>query len=256
MAKKKIVILMYHKLSQTADDNNYTVSSEVFENQIRYLHDNHFQTLIPEEIPFVPQYKNEKFILITFDDGFETDFTVAYPILKKYGFKGISFVTTSFLGKNNYMSWEQVRKLQEGGFSIQSHTHTHALFGLLDEVSIIQELKFSKALLKQHLGIEATALAIPGGNYSRNIQKLALHNGYKYIFNSKPIINKLASNSINHLLGRIVITQKISLNLFKKIVELDILIYTKSQLQYSAKKIVKKIIGTESYYSIWKQYFK
>ena len=67
----------------------------------------------------------EKPILLSFDDTDLDQYTVAFPEMKKYGFKGIFFIMTVSLGRPHYMSREQVRNLSDEGNTIGSHTWDH-----------------------------------------------------------------------------------------------------------------------------------
>jgi peptidoglycan/xylan/chitin deacetylase (PgdA/CDA1 family) len=64
-------------------------------------------------------------IMLTFDDTDLDQFTVAYPEMKKYGFKGVFFIMTVSLGRPHYMSKDQVRQLSDEGHVIGSHTWDH-----------------------------------------------------------------------------------------------------------------------------------
>lgn len=79
------------------------------------------QPRIPKEIYEL----NEPLVVISFDDATETDYTIAYPELKKRGLKGTSYVTTSFVGRKGYLSWDQLRSLSDDGWDIQCHSYQH-----------------------------------------------------------------------------------------------------------------------------------
>jgi peptidoglycan/xylan/chitin deacetylase (PgdA/CDA1 family) len=63
--------------------------------------------------------------MLTFDDTDLDQFTVAYPEMKRYGFKGVFFIMTVSLGRKHYMSRDQVRQLSDEGHAIESHTWDH-----------------------------------------------------------------------------------------------------------------------------------
>jgi peptidoglycan/xylan/chitin deacetylase (PgdA/CDA1 family) len=67
-------------------------------------------------------------VVLTFDDSVKSHFTVARPILLKYGFGATFFITEGFAfktDKTNYMTWEEIRRLQDDGFEIGNHTRDH-----------------------------------------------------------------------------------------------------------------------------------
>jgi len=248
-------VLMYHNICEGKPQNSYAIPNESFEEQMHYLSQNGFKTITPDEIAGLEETSGKKYLIITFDDGYETDLTLALPILTKYGFKGVSFVTTGLLGTNNYMNWEQIYKLKKKGFSIQSHTHTHPLLKSLSDVMIKQELAISKKTIEDKLKTEVTCLSLPGGSYSKEAKEIALSQGYRYIFNSNPAINIINDRTINFL-GRIPITYKVSLEKFKKIVNLDNKTISQLKLSYSIKNIIKTCLGEERYYNLWSQHNK
>ena len=83
----KLSVLMYHKISPVKDDQNkYVISKNEFERQMAYLKQKNYEIMIPEELGNGTLVGSRK-VMITFDDGHETDFTVALPILQKNRFR-------------------------------------------------------------------------------------------------------------------------------------------------------------------------
>ena len=69
-----------------------------------------------------------RLVVLTFDDSVKSHFTVARPILKKYGFGATFFITEGFnfrTNKADYMSWSEIRALYDDGFEIGNHTLDH-----------------------------------------------------------------------------------------------------------------------------------
>ena len=101
----KVVVLNYHKIDRM--NISLSVLPEDFEAQMRYLSENNYHTITPDEL-----YESlsgnlelpENPVLITFDDGYADNYRNAYPILKKYGFKATIFVISSFLGSEEHTS--------------------------------------------------------------------------------------------------------------------------------------------------------
>lgn len=70
----------------------------------------------------------DKLVVLTFDDASKSHFTVARPLLKKYGFGATFFVTEGFdftTNKRDYMSWQEIAQLHRDGFEIGNHTRDH-----------------------------------------------------------------------------------------------------------------------------------
>ena len=70
----------------------------------------------------------DRLVVLTFDDSVKSHYTVARPILKKYGFGATFFITEGFTFKTNktaYMTWDEIRQLHDDGFEIGNHTRDH-----------------------------------------------------------------------------------------------------------------------------------
>ena len=73
-----------------------------------------------------------KKILLTIDDGFQSFYDNAWPVLKKKNIPFILFISTAYVGKNGYMNWEQIKEIEKSGLGIiGNHSHTHEY--LVDE---------------------------------------------------------------------------------------------------------------------------
>jgi len=64
-------------------------------------------------------------VMLTFDDSHESHFSIAAPILEKYGFRGVFFIMTVCIGKKKYLTAEQIKSLAEKGHAIECHTYDH-----------------------------------------------------------------------------------------------------------------------------------
>lgn len=127
MAKKQVPVLCYHRLENGRNDD-YNVSPAQFDAQMKILADSGYKTVSADQLYNYLAYNQplpEKPIVISFDDTRLEHFTVADPILKKYGFKGLYFIMTISIGKKNYMSKEQIAELAKAGNDIGSHTWDH-----------------------------------------------------------------------------------------------------------------------------------
>lgn len=104
---------------------------------------------------------NQKVVILTFDDGYKSQYSNAKPILDKYGFKATFYTVCNYVGSgDNRMTWEEIKSLQQEGHDIASHTMNH---DDLSELSI-QEVEFEVAESKQCLldhGINPKSFAYP-----------------------------------------------------------------------------------------------
>ena len=184
----KVLVLNYHKIDHTFI--SLSVRPEDFDNQMKYLHDNGYHTINPDELYDALAGNGqlpENPVLITFDDGYEDNYTNAYPILKKYGFKATIFVVTGFLDrhKKGYLSWDQAREMNKNGINIESHTVNHKPMTDLTDDELRSELVDSKKKAETELGHEVNYVAYPTGTYNLHIAQMVKEAGYKAAFTIK-----------------------------------------------------------------------
>ena len=249
----KLAILMYHSIISpnndpdlfSTEDPIYTIKAEMFEKQIQYLYEHNFPVLTLDDIFQKINLRNDQTIIIlTFDDGHISNYTTAFPILKKYRFKAHFFITTGWINKPNYMTEKMIKELSNYGMAIGSHTITHRFLTKLSKSEIIKELRESKKLLEKITLKEVKYLSIPGGRVNKKILKLAKDVGYKSVFTSHIGFNSLKLNTFLNL-KRIPIKQNITFEQFKKILN------GKISKKYIVKTylfdVSKKILGDSLY---------
>lgn len=183
-----VPILLYHHIAEENPNNNeYIISPDNFYEHVLFLKNSGYECISLNDYY---NYRNglgvlpEKPIIITFDDGYYSNYQYAYPILKSLNAKATIFICTAFaeddsLAEFPHFSWEQAKEMQESGIiDIQSHSHNHKSFFQLDKSEIIQELTLSKELIEKHLNKECNYFAYPNGMYNSQIQSLTKNAGY------------------------------------------------------------------------------
>ena len=186
-AKNSVIVLNYHQINDK-DKNALTVTVKDFEDQMQYLSENGFTTITPKEM--TEAFKNneklpQKSVIIAFDDGYQDNYDNAYPILKKYGFSATVFVITGFVGKSGYLTWDEIREMQEGGVTFASHTVSHKSMTDLTDNELKKELVDSKAKLEEELKSHVEFMAYPTGTYNLHIAQIVKDAGYKAAFTIK-----------------------------------------------------------------------
>jgi len=181
-------VFVYHRFG----DSRYSstnIEISVFKQQLEYLKQNHYIVLPLGEI--VDRLKREeelpdKCVAITVDDGYLTFMTGAMPLLKQYGFPATLFVSTDSVGGNSYLSWRQLRQLQQKGVEIGNHSASHPYF-VSNEVrepltwfanSVADIIKAQDAFF-DHLGFKPQLFAYPYGEYSPQLERLIEELGFK-----------------------------------------------------------------------------
>jgi len=251
---------MYHDLvrDKTRDEikDSYTLAESDFRAHMERLSSNGYTPVLAEDYcrclrdpcAFLP----DKCVLITFDDGHESNLTIAVPILREFGFKATFFITTGRTGTSGYMNPAQLRELKKAGMSVQSHAKTHLFLSELSEADLARELIESKKALEEILGAEVPFLSFPGGRYNRAALEHARSAGYKACFSSVPFHLKRLDGQF--LIGRCAVRYTSGATTFEKVLGLGFLGRSALAAACHGKDFLKKILGNDAYYTLWKRY--
>jgi peptidoglycan/xylan/chitin deacetylase (PgdA/CDA1 family) len=125
-------------------------------------------------------------VVITFDDGCETDWVVAAPRLLERGFGATFYVVSDWIGsRGGFLEPSQLRQLADAGFEVGSHSATHAFLSDLGSVELQRELVDSKKKIAAIIGRDVTALSCPGGRWNRAVADAARAAGYTTMATSR-----------------------------------------------------------------------
>ena len=119
----------------------------------------------------------DKSVVLTFDDGWESQYKYAVPILEKYKFPATFFIITNYTTRP-YMSWDELKDLVKNGFDIGSHTENHPPLTKRKEDQLKNEILGSKKALEDKLGITVTTLAYPYYLENKNVRDVVQKSGY------------------------------------------------------------------------------
>jgi peptidoglycan/xylan/chitin deacetylase (PgdA/CDA1 family) len=187
---RTVPILTYHQLTRTKPARMAVLVSD-FELQMAYLKRNRFQVITLQQLVDFLEFKGqvpERAVVITFDDGWATTYTVALPILKKYGYTATLFVTTDLIGSSRQaLTWQQVKALEASGvIDVQCHTRTHPNLADPEDRNIKEYLAFlkdelvdSRKELAKQIGKTCQYLAYPYGATNHLVVALAQKDGYR-----------------------------------------------------------------------------
>ena len=179
---KGILSLMYHRF----DENKYpstNIQMDVFKKQIKIIKNLKYNFYDPKDLEKnFHTLKIEKKILITIDDAFSSFYEVAWPYLKKEKIPFILFVSTESVGKNGYMTWNQIKELEkENTVHIGNHSHTHSYLVSLKNEDFISDIDTSSSIFKNKLGYNPIFFSYPFGEYSSFIREYISKN-FKFSF--------------------------------------------------------------------------
>ena len=178
-----IITIMYHRF----EENKYPSTNikmvdfvkhleMIKKNEIKFINPSNFE----EELK---NNKKQRKVLITIDDGYESFYKNAWPILKKSQIPFILFVSTREVGKKGYMSWENIRELDKFDFvEIGNHSHSHDYLIDFTNFDIKNDLKESISIFKKQLGKNSIFFSYPFGEYSTALKDIVIDLGFKYAF--------------------------------------------------------------------------
>ncbi len=187
----KVPILMYHNLLEgSAAGDGLNVSEAAFEDQMYHLKAHGYNTITFNDL--YDHYMNESPlpenpVIITFDDGYESNYTIGYPILKKYSFNACIFIITNAIGNNGYLGEAQLKEITSSGvIDIQNHSASHSYdLPVMSESKIGSELSESKIRLESITGIAVNIFCFPCGRYSQSLVDELIEQGYFFSVTTK-----------------------------------------------------------------------
>ena len=175
-------ILGYHRVGVYRADHVPTISEEAFERQLAWLARLRVRVLSLDELADGLEGGRplpRRSVAITFDDGYEETCTVAWPLLKRFGFPAAVFVAPAEVGCPGFATWEQLVGMAQDAFTIGSHTVHHSYLPLVSEERVREELVQSKQLIEARLGRPVRYLSYPIGGFTPAAQALAREAGYR-----------------------------------------------------------------------------
>ena len=182
---KSIPVLMYHSITSGKGNAN-SLPIEAFKEQMKYLKDNDYHTITLTDLYKYFMNQNpipEKSVVLTFDDGYENNYTAMFPVLKEYDFKATIFVITSHIDKDpKFMTSKQLLEMDKYGIDIESHTVNHDNLKLLSRDKQLKTLIQSKKDLEKTLNKKIYFFAYPGGAYNKSAIAAVKEAGYTMAF--------------------------------------------------------------------------
>jgi peptidoglycan/xylan/chitin deacetylase (PgdA/CDA1 family) len=221
------LIFCYHRLVDKIRYPGTEITPAAFEAEMKQLKDAGITVISMQDL--LAWKRGDKNIpprcaVITFDDGWKSQYEVGWPIMKKFGYPFTMFIYTEgvrggSLGGGEAITWEQLADMRDNGVDIQAHSATHQdlreghnimlaapggkrtrtkLTGPQYEQWVQNEVVGSKQLLEQRLGIKVNCFAVPFGSYNEHVKEIARNAGYEAMFTvyGQPITFTSPANSL------------------------------------------------------------
>ena len=216
---------MYHYISNPPRGSRLPglfIGPVVFETQLKTLKSAGYGTILPKDLGEYltsGQALTEKNpIILSFDDGYEDFYTTAFPLLKKYNYKGILYVIYDFMDKPGYITREQAQEMVASGFvEIGSHTLDHVNLSQTSDAEALRQISESRKKLSEAIGTPVLDFAYPFGGFNYRDEGFVRQAGYLTAVSTYP--GEMQSTNQIYSLYRIRPGQKINADLLKLIRE-------------------------------------
>lgn len=178
---KNLVILAYHSVNDSGK-TALDVSVKDFERQLEYLTACGYAVKGLETVAgeiLNGRKPGGKTAVITFDDGHRDNYTEAFPVLKRLGLPATIFLTTSFIGTERYLSWDEVKAMDGAGISFGGHTVTHPRLTRIRPEEAKEEILKSKQEIESRIGKHCSCFCYPYGDVNEAVKELVRECGYE-----------------------------------------------------------------------------
>lgn len=187
---------------------------------------------------------------ITFDDGEQSQFHNALPVLAEYGFKATYFVTPGLIGTvEKFLGWDDLRTLQASGHAVESHGWSHKFLTFCSEVELAHELQASKQSLEDNLGTAVEEISVPGGRWDPRVLHACAAAGYRRVYVSDPWVE--AEIGDMEIIGRFMMRRTTTIAELKKIVVKDPGTLRKLRLRSQVRESLVGVLGDNLYHRLW-----
>lgn len=239
----KQIVLMYHDVYckdvkesgfQVVGAIPYKITKDAFEEQVKAISQYCEAKLLPKSS-----------VVFTFDDGGVSFYSVIPEVLEKYGFKGLFYISTQFIGTEGFLTEEQIRELMANGHEIGAHSHSHPAYDeaiVMSEEKLIAEWKESIGILNRILGEKIKSVSLPNGYSTTCILDYLESQRIEYIYTSTPT-TKVKKHKSSNLIGRYAIQDSTSLQQVMAIIS-NPMIRMKYQIKSDILQIAKNVLGS------------
>ncbi len=187
---------------------------------------------------------------VTFDDGEQSEYRNAGPLLSQRGITATYFVNPGLVGtETKFLGWPQLKELLAAGHSVQSHGYSHKFLTTCNSDELVQEIGGSREILEEKLGTPVEEISVPGGRWDKRVVEACARAGYKRVFVSEPWIDtEIAGVKV---IGRLMVRRTTTLAEFEKMVRRDAGALRKMKLRAMLRRHVVGVIGEAMYHRLW-----
>lgn len=267
MAAGTLLVLMYHEVADDKEtialqgkiQSSYVVGVDDFRRQMEHLSRTGWLSLSVEEAEkFIldgelSQRSGNRYVVISFDDGFMGNYRHAFPILREYDLVGSYFLATNLVEAPLMLTWAQIREMLDNGMSFGTHGATHRPLGSLGRDELRQELEHSKRQLEDRIASPVVGLSLPHGSIHRDYKSVAREVGYKIGCTSQPGFNMPGCDPF--YLGRMSVRRNTPFTSFVALCALEPGIYRRARLKAFLTDGAKRLFGERRYLRAYNRFF-
>ena len=177
-----VLSIMYHRFNENKYPST-NIKMDIFLKQIQLIKDLGYKFIHPNEFQSnfdIP--KKQKKILVTIDDAFQSFYNEAWPFLRKNKIPFILFVSTKPVGNRGYMTWDQIKEINDNDFAVVGH-HSHSHEYLIDKSNedFINDMETANQIFNKKIGYVPNLFSYPFGEYSEFMRQYVSKN-FTYAF--------------------------------------------------------------------------
>ena len=195
MRPEPVVILAYHKVQSRPELGGTWLTPRAFRRQMEVISSSGLPVLYLTDYLEALGRGGEtgRGVVLTFDDGYESVYTGAWPVLRELGFPATVFLVTGSMGRPNdwemplargafsHLSWDQAREMGADGLvRFGSHGVSHRELTALSDGELEEELRESRRAIAEELGRAPEAFCYPFGRFDQRVLRALREAGYTY----------------------------------------------------------------------------
>jgi peptidoglycan/xylan/chitin deacetylase (PgdA/CDA1 family) len=224
---KYVNVIYYHDIVKGKGYGSQQTNLELFKQQMQYIKDRGYTTLTFDELDKDSTYR-PKTVLITFDDGWRSNYTEIFAYMKDMGIKYNIFLEAGNVGKKEeYLTWDMVREMKDSGIvGFGAHTYTHPDMSDIQKIDIDKEFRAANEKIQKETGIILKDFCYPFGKWSEESNAYIIENtDYTRIYTSNMLYSYKQDGKI--IFGRSSINGDYPFGVFKHMLKGNYNIYDK-----------------------------
>lgn len=220
------LVLMYHSISDVGPHpdetlRRFTTEPAVFEAQMTWLVKHRFRFVHARDVWRALLEKRRlapRTVAVTFDDGYENNYTQAWPVLRRLRLPATIFLVSGTIGTARHLTLDQIAEMRRGGMDYGAHTTRHPHLPNLDAALLGPEL--AREGLQEQLGMDIDDMAYPYGEFNEQVVDEVRKCGYRAAWRMDG--GAVRAGADPYALPRLEVKGGISLKTFSRMIEYSI----------------------------------